>query len=97
MPTSPAKTDIKQNGQFKPGQSGNPIGRPHGSRNKATLALEALLDDEGEAITRKARVIAQSGVLASDSSGDQIDVRHLNTVFELCLTSAPMGHIEMFS
>jgi hypothetical protein len=29
------------------------------------------------------RVIAQSGVLASDSSGDQIDVRHLNTVFEL--------------
>jgi len=29
------------------------------------------------------RVIAQSGVLASESSGDQIDVCYLNTVFEL--------------
>jgi len=28
-------------------------------------------------------VIAQSGVLASESSGDQIDLRHLKTVFEL--------------
>jgi len=35
---------------FKLGNSG----RPQGSRNKATLALEALLTDEGEAITRKA-------------------------------------------
>jgi hypothetical protein len=52
MPISPAKTKKKQG--FKPGQSGNPSGRPHGSRNKATLALEALLDGEGEAITRKA-------------------------------------------
>jgi hypothetical protein len=48
MPNSPAKTDKKQGSQFKPGQSGNPNGRPNGSRNKATLALEALLDDEGE-------------------------------------------------
>jgi hypothetical protein len=54
MPNSPAKTDKKQGSQFKPGQSGNPNGRPNGSRNKATLALESLLDDEGEAITRKA-------------------------------------------
>jgi len=28
-------------------------------------------------------VIAQSGVLASESSGDQIDFCYLNTVFEL--------------
>jgi len=53
MPSSPAKSTTKQGGQFKPGQSGNPSGRPHGSRNKATLALEAILDGEGEAITRK--------------------------------------------
>ena len=51
MPISPAKTKKKQG--FKPGQSGNPSGRPHGSRNKATLALEAILDGECEAITRK--------------------------------------------
>ena len=44
MPNSPAKTNNKQGGRFQPGQSGNPNGRPHGSRNKATLALEAILD-----------------------------------------------------
>ena len=33
--------------------------------------------------TQSKRVIAQSGVLASESSGDQIDFCYLNTVFEL--------------
>ena len=28
---------------FKPGQSGNPAGKPKGARNKTTLAIEALL------------------------------------------------------
>ena len=39
--------------QFKPGQSGNPAGRPRGSRNATTLAVEALLEGEAEAITRR--------------------------------------------
>jgi hypothetical protein len=39
---------------FEPGSSGNPHGRPKGSRNKTTLALEALLDGEAAALTRKA-------------------------------------------
>ncbi len=39
---------------FSPGVSGNPNGRPKGSRNKATLAAEALLEGEAEALTRKA-------------------------------------------
>ena len=38
---------------FEPGQSGNPKGRPKGSRNTTTLMAEALLDGEAEAITRK--------------------------------------------
>jgi hypothetical protein len=38
---------------FQPGQSGNPAGRPRGSRNKKTIALEALLDDESEALLTK--------------------------------------------
>jgi hypothetical protein len=46
---------------FQPGQSGNPNGRPHGSRNKTTLAVEALLDGEAESITRKAIELAKSG------------------------------------
>ena len=38
---------------FEPGQSGNPKGRPRGSRNKATLAVEAFLDGEADIIMRK--------------------------------------------
>lgn len=47
--------------KFKKGQSGNPNGKPKGARNKATLAMEALLDGEAEAITRKAIEKAKEG------------------------------------
>ena len=46
---------------FKKGQSGNPQGRPSGSRHKATLAIEALLAGESEALTRKAVAMALDG------------------------------------
>lgn len=48
-------------GRFPEGISGNPAGRPPGRKNTATLALEALLDGEGEAITRKAIERAKAG------------------------------------
>jgi hypothetical protein len=48
----------------KPFQPGN-SGRPKGTRNKATLALEALLDGEAEALTRKAVEMALSGDTAA--------------------------------
>jgi hypothetical protein len=50
---------------FEPGNSGNPQGRPKGSRNKMTMALEALLDGEGDAITRKAIEKALDGEMAA--------------------------------
>lgn len=46
---------------FRPGQSGNPNGRPKGSRNRATLLAQELLGDEGETIMRKAIDLAKSG------------------------------------
>jgi uncharacterized protein DUF5681 len=60
--TRSEKTGQKQKPQlFKPGQSGNPAGRPKGARNATTLAVEALLDGEGEALTRKAIDLAKAG------------------------------------
>ena len=52
---------MAKRGQFKPGQSGNPKGRPKGARHKATLAALELLDGEAEALSRKAVDLALSG------------------------------------
>jgi hypothetical protein len=46
---------------FEKGESGNPAGRPPGARNQATVAAEALLDGEAEALTRKAVELALGG------------------------------------
>ncbi len=55
------KNHRSQNGRFAKGASGNPTGRPPGSRNKATLLLEELLEDGGESIVRKTLELANSG------------------------------------
>jgi uncharacterized protein YjaG (DUF416 family) len=48
----------------RPFQRGNP-GRPKGSRNATTLALESLLDGQAEALTQKAVELALDGDLAA--------------------------------
>ena len=42
----PVNAGRKQDTRFKPGKSGNPAGKPKGSRHATTLAMEALLDGE---------------------------------------------------
>lgn len=51
--------------RFKPGQSGNPSGKPKGSLNRVTLAIQSLLDGEGEELTRKAIELAKDGDLTA--------------------------------
>jgi hypothetical protein len=47
--------------KFQKGQSGNPEGRPPGSRSKATLLIEQLLGDATKDITKKAIELAKAG------------------------------------
>jgi len=55
-------TATKQRGRpFKKGVSGNPKGKPQGTRHKATTAALVLLDGEAEALTRKAVELALEG------------------------------------
>ena len=56
----------KQRGRpFPKGQSGNPDGRPKGSRNATTIALETLLDGQATALTQKAIDLALAGDMAA--------------------------------
>lgn len=55
--TSPATSGRQSGGRFGPG---NP-GKPKGARNRSTLALEALLEKGGKAVTRKAIELAKDG------------------------------------
>ena len=56
------KTVGKQRGKpFVKGQSGNPYGRPEGSRNKATILAQALFDGQAEELIQKCVQMALDG------------------------------------
>jgi hypothetical protein len=66
MQAATENTAKKQRGRpFRPGKSGNPNGRPKGARNKTTMAIEALLDGESEAIIAKLLEKAKAGDMAA--------------------------------
>ena len=51
--------------QFQPGQSGNPAGRPKGSRGRATILAQAILDRDVEAVTERIVKAALDGDLTA--------------------------------
>lgn len=62
----PEKTGEEQEagrdrGRFRPGESGNPAGRPKGSRNRASRLAAELLDGDAEAIVRRVISLAKEG------------------------------------
>lgn len=58
---SPAKAGRNPDGTFAAGNSGNPAGKPKGTRHRTTRAVEALLKGEAEALTRAAIARALAG------------------------------------
>lgn len=64
---------MQNKGQFPKGTSGNPAGRPPGSRNRATVAMEALLEGDAEKLMRKAIELA----LADDVSAMRLCMERL--------------------
>ena len=90
------KTTKKQRGKpFEQGKSGNPNGRPKGSRNKTTMAMLELLDVEAEAITRRVIERAKKGDMMAiklvmervcpprKDSPIQFDLRNITTLEDL--------------
>lgn len=57
----PATTAGQQDGKFKPGQSGNPNGRPKGARHKISLLAEKLMSDDVEGVVQTVVNAAKSG------------------------------------
>lgn len=56
----PVERDRKRRG-WKPGESGNPSGRPPGSRNKVTWLAQQLIDQQVEGLVSKAVELAMNG------------------------------------
>jgi len=62
----PEKTVQKQaSTRFKPGQSGNPAGRPKGARNKASVMAQRLMEGQAEAVVQTVIEAALTGDMAA--------------------------------
>src|SRR4029077_15792763 len=51
----------RHSGQWKKGQSGNPAGMPKGTRHRATMLAEKLMEDDAEDIVRDVVNAAKAG------------------------------------
>src|SRR5437868_588363 len=51
----------RHSGQWKKGQSGNPAGMPKGTRHRATMLAEKLMEDDAEDIVRAVVSAAKAG------------------------------------
>jgi hypothetical protein len=66
--TKSTHTDPKRNlstGRWTKGASGNPAGRPPGSRNRSTMLAEELFQGDAEALIRKAVELGLQGDTAA--------------------------------
>ena len=60
---SPESSLNLQGGRFQKGQSGNPKGKPKGTRNRTTIIAQTLLEGQAEALVKKVVRLALDGDL----------------------------------
>lgn len=65
MSKAPENSGKKQAGRFQPGQSGNPRGKPKGTRHRAIAALDKVGDESAEAIVKATIKAAIDGDMAA--------------------------------
>ncbi len=82
LPAETAAVTSRPPWQFKPGQSGNPAGRPKGSKNKVKAAAAAMLADESGELTRLA--------IEAVHGGDKTMLRTCFTRIHPTARSAPL-------
>src|ERR1700736_4525279 len=64
-PNRKTSRGVRRMPQFRKGQSGNPAGRPPGSRNRATSMVQNLLEGAAENIAKRAARLAEEGNVAA--------------------------------
>lgn len=61
MTGKPANSGTKQAGRFPRGMSGNPAGKPKGTRHRVTVLAEKLMNDDAEAVVKAVIGAAKGG------------------------------------
>ena len=61
MTEKPENSGEKQGGRFRPGQSGNPTGKPPGARHRATQLAEKLMEDDASEVVGAVLTAAKGG------------------------------------
>ena len=61
MAVEPGNSGTKQDGRFRPGQSGNPAGKPPGTKHHATRMAEHLMEGAAESVVQAVLAAAQDG------------------------------------
>ncbi|MEI8394067.1 MAG: DUF5681 domain-containing protein [Rhodospirillaceae bacterium] len=61
MADEPGNVGPKQDGRFKPGQSGNPAGKAPGTKHHATRMAENLMEGAAESVVQAVLAAAQDG------------------------------------
>ena len=67
MAAKPENLGGNQGGRFRPGQSGNPTGKPKGARHRITVMAEKLMEGSAESVVQS--------VLSAAEQGDMIAAR----------------------